>query len=71
MSVPFSLVYLAIGLIVCYTAGTLWYTFIYSGGNILSAIGICVLPFIMPDIIKVSLALLVAKKVVPIIRKIR
>lgn len=71
LSVPFSPVYLAIGLIVCYTAGTLWYTFIYNDGNILSAIGICVLPFIIPDIIKVSLALIIATRVSPIIRKIK
>lgn len=70
LTLPFAAIYLAIGLAVCYIAGTLWYTLIYSDGDIFAAFSICALPFIVPDVIKVSLALIIAKKVSPIIKKI-
>lgn len=54
------------GLILCYTIGTLWYTGIYLGdmslSTIKSALLICVVPFIIPDIIKLTLAILLDRK---------
>lgn len=53
-----------LGLFVCYTFGTAWYI-LFSGENLgfLSAITICVLPFIIPDIIKILLATLVTNRI--------
>lgn len=51
----------ALGLLICYLFGTLWYTFIYTAGSrtdFFSALSVCVIGFIIPDIIKLSLALL-------------
>ncbi len=55
------------GLIVCYFFGTLWYIllFVKDGGSIsfASALTICVLPFIIPDIFKILLSVTLSEKV--------
>ncbi len=59
------LVAMAVGLLVCYGCGILWYAFVYlKGGNaaVKTAIGQCVAPFIIPDILKMLLALIVVKR---------
>ncbi len=57
---------LIVGLLVCYVFGTLWYTFFYlkafSPDDFLTTIKVCVLPFIIPDAIKIALALIIDKK---------
>ncbi len=57
---------LASGLLLCYTAGTLWYTSVYlrdvSISSVTSALAICVVPFIIPDIIKLTVAILIDRK---------
>lgn len=57
--------YLA-GLILCYALGTLWFYWVYLRAG--SAVGIgfvllkCVVPFVLPDLLKLSLALVLSKK---------
>ena len=55
------------GLIVCYIFDTLWYIllFIKNGDTIsfTSAFTICVLPFIIPDILKILLSIAVSEKI--------
>jgi biotin transport system substrate-specific component len=57
---------LALGLILCYTAGVIWYTTIYlrdtSLSALISALTIGVVPFIIPDIIKLTVAILIDRK---------
>ena len=59
------------GLIVCYLLGTLWYTYKYVGNitieSFLSSLSVCVLPFLIPDMIKLSCSLLIEKKLNKII----
>ena len=54
------------GLILCYLLGTLWYTYKYVGNftteSFISSLSVCVLPFLIPDTIKLSCALLIDKK---------
>lgn len=54
------------GLFVCYLFGSLWFM-IYSGSygikEFLSALWICVIPFIIPDTIKLLLAIIIARRV--------
>lgn len=49
-----------IGLIVCYTFGTAWFVLGYLGNDnpmdVVTALTLCVFPFIIPDIIKIILA---------------
>lgn len=60
---------LLVGLICCYAFGTLWYLFFYtknlSGASLYSVLSCCVLPFILPDIAKISLALLLSNRLKP------
>ena len=55
------------GLIVCYIFGTLWYVLLFiKNGDTISFTGaftICVLPFIIPDILKIILSVVISEKV--------
>lgn len=56
-----------LGLFVCYIFGTLWFVNIYSQNigyiSIISAMYKCVLPFIIPDLCKMYLALIISKRI--------
>ena len=58
---------MALGLLVCYAFGTAWFMLVYtrSKGTVTlwSALGWCVFPFIIPDAIKIALAILVSERV--------
>lgn len=61
-----------LGLIVCYIFGTAWFVIVYTNTKepigILTALGWCVFPFIIPDLIKITLALVLTlrlRKFVP------
>ena len=62
---------LLLGLILCYAFGTVWFVFVYtkSSGSMtfITALGYCVFPYIIPDLLKlgiaISLSLLVNKKI--------
>ena len=49
-----------IGLLVCYTFGTLWFMMVYMKNQgavgLMTVLGWCVIPFIIPDILKIVLA---------------
>lgn len=51
---------MALGLVICYAFGTLWFM-VVTGADLVSALGWCVLPFIVPDIGKAVCAWAVAK----------
>lgn len=56
-----------IGLLVCYVFGTAWFVFVYAKGSgaigFTAVLGWCVVPFIVPDIMKIFLSIFVVKKV--------
>ena len=58
---------LVIGLLVCYTFGTAWFMLVYSGRfgavSLSSALTMCVAPFVPVDLVKLALALLLAKAI--------
>ncbi|MBR4703411.1 MAG: biotin transporter BioY [Oscillospiraceae bacterium] len=58
---------LAAGLVPCYLAGTLWFVAVMGAQGketgFLSALMLCVVPYILPDIAKLLLAELVARRV--------
>ena len=65
---------LFLGLMLCYTIGTIWFMFVYNkSGNIgfLKTLSLCVIPFIIPDLIKLGLALFISYKTKPKLEKIR
>ena len=54
------------GLIVCYAVGTVWFVIVYGRMNgpigFTAALASCVVPFIIPDIIKIALAYVLSRK---------
>ena len=63
---------MVIGLAVCYAFGTVWFMIVYAQGN--EAVGVatvlawCVIPFIIPDIVKLGLALALARRLSPVLK---
>ena len=59
---------LVVGLLACYAVGTAWFMLVYtkSTGTIglAGALGMCVVPFIVPDIIKLVLAVLLSSRLI-------
>lgn len=55
-----------IGLIVCYVTGTAWFMVVYAQGSgpigLWTALLWCVIPFIIPDMVKLALALMVSQR---------
>ena len=54
------------GLLVCYAFGTAWFVFVYSRTEpvgVLTALGWCVFPFIIPDGLKIALAIVISSRV--------
>ena len=55
---------LAAGLLVCYAFGTFWFVKTYTGGmTFLRALELCVIPFLIPDALKLALAVIVAPRI--------
>lgn len=56
-----------IGLIACYALGTVWFMKVFSAANgpigLAATLGICVVPFIIPDLIKLVAAYLIGSKI--------
>ena len=62
--VPLQALSLLLGLALCYTFGTAWFVRVYTGEITLArALALCVWPFIIPDLIKLALALPVGRRV--------
>ena len=55
------------GLLVCYAFGTLWFLYLYNKNNdpvsIAVVLGWCVIPFIIPDLIKIALSLVISRRI--------
>ena len=56
---------MVVGLIACYAFGTAWFMVVYTsskGAITLGAVlGMCVIPYIIPDAVKIAVALLLTK----------
>ena len=63
---------LVAGLVVLYAFGTAWYMFMYARtqGNVglMSVLLLCVVPFVIPDLIKLALALALSRRLAPVFR---
>lgn len=63
---------MAAGLIVCYAFGTAWFMYVY--GRDMGAVGLatvlgwCVIPFIIPDLVKIVLALALSKRLAGVMK---
>ena len=63
-----------VGLIVCYALGTAWFMIIYANEagkiGLWTAITWCVIPFVIPDLVKIGLALAINKRLRNVINRI-
>lgn len=53
---------MVLGLAACYTVGTAWFMFVYlrdtGAVSLMTVLGWCVFPFVVPDLVKITLALM-------------
>lgn len=55
-------VWFAVAIAICYGFGTLWYALFYSNGGIGAILLTCVVPFLLPDALKIALSLLLVRR---------
>ena len=58
---------MVVGLIVCYAMGTIWFMVVYTrttgAVGLGTVLGWCVIPFIIPDLVKIALAFVLSRRV--------
>lgn len=63
---------MVLGLIVCYAIGTVWFMVVYTKNTgtvgLAAVLGWCVIPFIIPDLIKIALALILSRRLAKLIK---
>jgi biotin transport system substrate-specific component len=63
---PVLAIAMVLGLIVCYAFGTAWYMLVYMSQTgpvaLFTVLGWCVIPFIIPDLCKIAMALLLTQR---------
>ena len=64
---PVVIISMVIGLALCYTFGTAWFMIVYARSSgaigLATALGWCVIPFIVPDLVKMALAIVISNRV--------
>lgn len=59
---------MGLGLAVCYMFGTVWFSRVYAAGTGFgAALRLCVLPYLLPDALKIALAFPVVRRVKPLL----
>ena len=68
-SIPMLAIAMVVGLAVCYLFGTIWFVKVYVSPTgpvgFAAAFGMCVLPYLIPDCVKIALAILLTKRLAP------
>ena len=66
-SLPVMVAACVLGLAVCYAFGTAWFLVVYARVNgpigVTTALGWCVFPYIIPDLLKLALAIILSRRV--------
>lgn len=61
---------MVLGILLCYAFGTAWYVFLYgstTGASLATVLGVCVFPFVIPDMIKIGMVLAFRKRLVKVL----
>ena len=70
---PALLAGMVLGLALCYAFGTAWFVLLYAKNtgpvSVAAALGWCVLPYLLPDGLKLALAALLARRLYPLLQK--
>ena len=63
---------MVLGLLICYIFGTIWFMLVYTRETgaigLWTALGWCVFPFVIPDLVKIVLALLICTRLAKVIK---
>ena len=72
-NMPILILSMALGILLCYTFGTAWFMLVYAKKSgpigISTALGWCVIPYLIPDGAKIVLAALLTGRLYPIMKK--
>ncbi len=72
-SLPVLISSMAIGILLCYTFGTLWFVAVYTRTSgpigIAAAVAWCVVPYLVPDAVKIVLASLITRRLYPVLNR--
>ena len=67
--IPALVLSMVAGLAFCYLFGTVWFCTVYSTGKTFgAALMLCVVPYLLPEVVKIALAMLVIRRVGPHLR---
>ena len=70
---PVLIVSMVLGILLCYAFGTAWFVLVYTKNSgpigIGTALAWCVIPYLIPDAIKIALASFLTKRLHPLLRK--
>ena len=70
---PVLLISMVLGLVLCYAFGTAWFVRVYTSSKgpigFGAALGMCVLPYLPPELIKLPLAAILARRLHPLLEK--
>lgn len=70
---PVLIIAMAIGILLCYTFGTAWFVIVYTKNSgaigVATALAWCVVPYLIPDTIKLALATILTKRLYPLLSK--
>ena len=66
-SLPVAVIACVLGLVVCYAFGTAWFLVVYARNSgpigLATALGWCVFPYIIPDLAKLALAVILSRRI--------
>ena len=70
---PVMVAAMVLGLVICYAFGTVWFMQVYvrtaqKAVTLGTALGWCVIPFIVPDLVKIALAVVLTRLLKPHVR---
>lgn len=60
---PVRLLASVFGMLLCYGCGTVWYQAAYAQNSLWAVIGTCVAPYLLPDAVKIALAITLADRI--------
>lgn len=66
-NIKYRILILSTGLLTCYITGTIWFAAVFAGKgesySFINIISLCVLPYIIPDAVKMIIALLISPRI--------
>ena len=58
-----TVLFMALGVLICYAFGTAWFGLFFANGGLGAILAACVIPFILPDCAKLALSVLLVRRI--------